>query len=258
MNTRYVFGNPIETEAVLTKIEPSFFVDGEFLTLVPDHSVIDEADKGYLFTLTLEDKDIVYGLGESVRGINKRGHKYVSFNSDDPLHTEDKNSLYGAHNFILISSPTHNLGLFVDNPGRIVWDIGYRDLNKLYIYIESDSFEIDIYSGFDTPEETVRAFRKDIGPSYIPPKWAFGYAQSRWGYSSSSDIREIYANYKAADLPLDMIYVDIDYMDSYKDFTINRNTFEDFEKLVAEMKEAGVHLIPIIDGGVKIEKGYTL
>ena len=258
MNTRYVFGNPIETEAVLTKIEPSFFVDGEFLTLVPDHSIIDEADKGYLFTLTLEDKDIVYGLGENVRGINKRGHKYVSFNADDPLHTEDKNSLYGAHNFILISSPTHNWGLFVDNPGRIVWDIGYRDLNKLYIYIESDSFEIDIYSGFDTPEETVRAFRKDIGPSYIPPKWAFGYAQSRWGYSSSSDIREIYENYKAANLPLDMIYIDIDYMDSYKDFTINRNTFEDFEKLVAEMKEAGVHLIPIIDGGVKIEKGYTL
>lgn len=258
MNTRYVFGTPIETEAMLTKIEPSFFVDGEYLTLVPDHSIINESETGYLFTCTLADKDIVYGLGENVRGINKRGHRYVSFCTDDPSHGEDKSSLYGAHNFILISSASRNLGLFIDNPGRVVFDIGYTDLNKLYIYIESDSFEVDIYSGMGTPEDTVRAFRADIGPSYIPPMWAFGYAQSRWGYRSSADIRHVYESYKAANLPLDMIYVDIDYMDSYKDFTINRESFADFEKLVSEMKENGVHLIPIIDGGVKIEEGYEL
>lgn len=258
MNTRYVFGTPIETEAMLTKIEPSFFVDGEYLTLVPDHSIINESETGYLFTCTLADKDIVYGLGENVRGINKRGHRYVSFCTDDPSHGEDKSSLYGAHNFILISSASRNLGLFIDNPGRVVFDIGYTDLNKLYIYIESDSFEVDIYSGMGTPEDTVRAFRADIGPSYIPPMWAFGYAQSRWGYRSSADIRQVYESYKAANLPLDMIYVDIDYMDSYKDFTINRESFADFEKLVSEMKENGVHLIPIIDGGVKIEEGYEL
>ena len=258
MNTRYVFGTPIETEAMITKIEPSFFVDGEYLTLVPDHSIINESETGYLFTCTLADKDIVYGLGENVRGINKRGHRYVSFCTDDPSHGEDKSSLYGAHNFILISSASRNLGLFIDNPGRVVFDIGYTDLNKLYIYIESDSFEVDIYSGMDTPEDTVRAFRADIGPSYIPPMWAFGYAQSRWGYRSSADIRQVYESYKSANLPLDMIYVDIDYMDSYKDFTINRESFADFEKLVSEMKENGVHLIPIIDGGVKIEEGYEL
>ena len=58
--------------------------------------------------------------------------------------------------------------------------------------------------------------------------------------------------------PLDMIYMDIDYMDHYKDFTVNPEEFPDFPGYVASMKEDNIHLIPIIDAGVKIEKGYPV
>ena len=51
-----------------------------------------------------------------------------------------------------------------------------------------------------------------------------------------------------------MIYMDIDYMDSYKDFTLSEN-FDDFPEFVREMKGRHIRLIPIIDAGVKIEKG---
>mgnify|MGYP000444154867 CR=1 FL=1 len=57
--------------------------------------------------------DIVYGLGEANRGINKRGYCYISNCTDDPVHTEDKRSLYGAHNFIIVSGKT-TFGLFFD------------------------------------------------------------------------------------------------------------------------------------------------
>lgn len=258
MFTQYKFGTPIDTEAIINNVTPSFFVDGEYLSLAADHSILGENKDGYLFELSLDPEDIVYGLGENVRGINKRGHKYISFCSDDPSHSEDKNSLYGAHNFLLISSKARNLGLFFDTPSRVVFDIGFTDIDKLYVYVSSDSLTLNVFSGEPTPEETVRQFRAAIGQSYIPPKWAFGYAQSRWGYRSSEDIRRVYSSYKEADLPLDMIYIDIDYMERYKDFTINRESFGDFESLVSEMKDNGVHLVPIIDGGVKIEEGYEV
>ena len=92
MIRRYVYGNVIETEAVLTKPEqengalPYFTVDEQAMTL----------------SYTMEDKEQVYGLGENVRGINKRGWYYESKCSDDAEHKEDRHSLYGAHNFLVV------------------------------------------------------------------------------------------------------------------------------------------------------------
>ena len=120
MIRRYVYGNVIETEAVLNKPEqengalPYFTVDEQAMTL----------------SYTMEDKDQIYGLGENVRGINKRGWEYVSHCADDPIHVEDKRSLYGAHNFIILSGKRH-LGVFLDTPGRVKFDIGYQKTDQL-------------------------------------------------------------------------------------------------------------------------------
>ena len=65
-----------------------------------------------------------------------------------------------------------------------------------------------------------------IGRSYIPPRWAFGLAQSRWGYKTEEDVREVARQYKEHDLPLDMICMDIEYMQDYADFTVNKERFQ--------------------------------
>ena len=97
-----------------------------------------------------------------------------------------------------------------------------------------------------------------IGPSYIPPRWAFGFGQSRWGYQNEQDVREVAQNYKKAGIPLDAIYLDIDYMERYKDFTVSSEKFPDLPGLAGELKAQGIHLVPIIDAGVKIEAGYSV
>ena len=94
MIRKYIYGTPFETDAVVTDIAKA---DG-----APAYGIIDTQD-GFSFTYIMDDEDIVYGLGESNRGINKRGYCYISDCADDPNHTEDKLSLYGAHNFIIIS-----------------------------------------------------------------------------------------------------------------------------------------------------------
>lgn len=72
------------------------------------------------FHYSLKEDEIVYGLGENVRGINKRGWRYISNCSDNPNHCENTNSLYGAHNFIMVGDVVHETyGLFVDTQGRV-------------------------------------------------------------------------------------------------------------------------------------------
>ena len=111
---------------------------------------------------------------------------------------------------------------------------------------------------FGAPLNIIRSFRRMIGRSYIPPKFAFGFAQSRWGYMNREDVRTVADGYRECDFPIDMIVLDIDYMENYKDFTINGERFPDFPAFVKEMRERGIRLIPIIDAGVKVEKGYSV
>ena len=247
MIQKYTYGTPFETDAIVTSIPAS---EG-----TPAYGTI-STENGFSFTYDMDDNDVVYGLGESNRGINKRGYVYESNCSDQPNHTEDKISLYGAHNFLVISGK-QTFGLFVDYPGKLKFDIGYTLSSQLKITCEDADLYLYVIEG-ETPYDIVKQFRKIIGRSYIPPKFAFGFGQSRWGYTTADDFRKAADGYRENNIPIDMVYMDIDYMEDYKDFTVNQENFPDFEAYVNEMKEKGIHLVPIIDAGVKVEAGYDV
>lgn len=245
MIQKYVYGHPFPTGAVVKEIETAkeplpFF----------------ETDNQGSFTYTLAEDDIVYGLGEQIRGINKRGWQYVSWNYDNPNHHEDTRSLYGSHNFIIVCGKV-TFGAFFDYPGKMEFDIGYTRRDTMQIKAAKNDLTVYIITG-ENEKNIVKQFRGIIGRSYIPPLWAFGYGQSRWGYKNEADIREVAAKYKAAGIPLDSIYLDIDYMERYKDFTVDEERFPDLKGLAADMQAEGIHLVPIIDAGVKIEDGYSV
>ena len=250
MIQHYRFGHPIHTGAVLDK--PTMDI-----TPVMDFPGWDISPSNGSLSKTLSESMRVFGLGETVRGMNKRGWIYISNNTDDPNHDEDKRSLYASQNFILLASPEEEEveGIFVDDPGTVRFDIGYTELNRLIICSESGNADIYRFTA-DSADEIVRQFRAITGQSYIPPKWAFGFGQSRWGYKSEEDIRAVFTRYQDASVPLDSIYLDIDYMERYKDFTVNTESFPHFSDFVEEMRKSHVHLVPIIDAGVKMEEGY--
>ncbi len=247
MIKKYVFGNPFDTEAIVKE----FPTETSFL---PYFNVNDK--KGLEFTLPLLREDAVYGLGEANRGINKRGYIYDSYCSDDPNHTEATRSLYGAHSFLIIESKENTFGVFFDCPSKITFDIGFTERDVLRITTENPDIKVYIIEN-DSLYAIVKEFRKAIGQSYIPPLWAFGYTQSRWSYLTKDEVREVVKRHRDAGIPLDGVYLDIDYMERYKDFTVGEN-FENLPEFVKEMKEEGVRLVPIIDAGVKIEKDYDI
>lgn len=246
MIKKFTFGTPFQTESIVTPIDRS---NG-----MPQYGEIDRSD-GFNYTYQMDPDDIVYGLGEANRGINKRGFVYTSNCSDNPNHLEDTVSLYGAHNFIVISGK-NTFGIYVDTPSTLTFDIGYSHMDRLTIETLETDLDFYMIEG-ENAYEITKQFRKIIGRSYIPPKFAFGFGQSRWGYKTKEDFLEVVNEYRKHHIPLDMLYMDIDYMEDYKDFTVNPG-FADFPSFVDEMKEKNIRLIPIIDAGVKIEKDYEI
>ena len=246
MIRKYTYGAPLRTDAVTSEIpaESGALSYGAVCT-----------KDGFSFTYTMDSDAVVYGLGEATRGINKRGYCYISDCTDDPNHTEDKRSLYGAHNFIVVWGK-ETFGLFFDYPSRLTFDIGYTRMDTLTVSCGNADLDLYVITG-SSPYDIVKQFRHIIGRSYIPPKFAFGFGQSRWGYRTKEDFRKVARGYRENHIPLDMIYMDIDYMDSYKDFTLGEQ-FAGFPEFVREMKDSHIRLIPIIDAGVKVEDGYDI
>ena len=240
MIQRFSFGHPFPTQSVVLSL-PAESSPVPFLT--PDGT-------GWRFTLS--EQAAVYGLGEMPRGINKRGWHYIANNTDESRHSEDKLSFYGAHNFLLVRDGSTCFGLFVDFPGKVYYDIGYTRHDLFSFHTETSDYDLYLLSG-GNENAVCKEFRTLIGRSYIPPRWAFGLAQSRWGYKTEEDVREVARQYKEHDLPLDMICMDIEYMQDYADFTVNKERFPDLAKLSADLKAQGIRLVPIIDAGVRID-----
>ncbi len=216
-----------------------------------------------VFSLSLSREDMLFGLGENVGPIDRRGRRYQSWNTDEFNHSEDRQSLYGSHNFLIVFRRESPFALYLDDPGRVLWDLGFTDRGRMRI--ESENGDLSLY--ILTPEKTdrkdvcpdlCRQFRALTGRSYIPPFWAMGYIQSRWGYAGEEDMLRVARAHRDAHIPLDGICLDIDYMDGFRDFTRDERAIPDLKGLAARLLSDGIRLIPIIDAGVKKEEGYSV
>ncbi|MCQ2613836.1 MAG: alpha-glucosidase [Treponemataceae bacterium] len=281
---KYTFGNPFHTESAVLQIPsqstplPEKF--GSFTCFsetnpVPKTQPLSQSSHkaqylcgdepaAFLWRYKMQEADRIFGLGENVRGMNRRGNIFESYCSDNPHHTEDCKSLYGAHNFLIIAPEAASpFGIFFDYPGRIVFDLGFSQADTISVIAPKAAISVYIITAEDDASESAftdicSQFRKLTGTSYIPPRWAFGYMQSRWGYRTAEEIRAVADEYRKSDIPLEALFLDIDYMDSFQDFTVDSKAFPEFNRFVAQMAEDELHLVPIIDAGVKINKGYPV
>ena len=249
MIRKYSFGTPLPTDAVVKRLPAQ-------AGPVPFFDMKRHEDGSLSFSLSLRPDEVIFGLGQAVRGIDKRGHRYESWNSDVFNHTEERPSLYGSHNFIIFFSPERLLGVYLDDPGKIVWDLGWEKHDEAVITSLSGNLDLYLVEE-DTLAGAARAFRELTGRSYIPPRWAFGYIQSRWGYASEQEVRTVVSEHRQRHIPLDAVCLDIDYMVDFKNFTWKPDAFPDLKHFQDEMKEDHLRLIPIIDAGIKVEEGYA-
>ncbi len=204
-----------------------------------------------------------FGLGEKTGYLDKRGRAYTMWNTDDPSpHIETLDPLYVSIPWAILFTPgrpsgSAALGLYLDDPTRTLWDVGKTKLDRLSVTTPRDGLDLYLVAGPGL-DQVVERYTALTGRMPLPPLWAIGYQQSRWSYDSAQRMREVVREYRTRGIPLDVLYADIDYMDGYRVFTWNSETFPDPEGLLADLKADGVRVVPIVDPGVKKDAAYAL
>ena len=206
--------------------------------------------------LSLPDAWPVFGLGEKTGDLNKQGKKWTFWNSDVfESHTEATDELYQSIPFMVVSTDQGWMGLFVDNPGRVVFDLSLTD--ELCVSTAHGAIDLYIFSG-ETIGDVIDSYTRLTGRPYLPPKWAMGYHQSRHSYESQDQVRQVVEGFRESDMPLDAIYLDIMYMDGYRVFSFHPDKFKKAPELIDALQEDGVRVVPIVDPGVKVDLGYRV
>lgn len=242
MIKKYSYGVPFETYATVKELE----VEKENIP----YFIVDKKESGLTFNISLDKDDAIYGLGENVRGINKRGYIYKSYNCDDAPETEGKQALYGSYNFMVFKGNKKCFGVFFDDPSEIIFDLAYTNPNEAIITSKFGDLEVYIIDN-DNVKDVIKEFRGLIGRSYLAPKWAFGYIQSRFGDVSEEEIKKILAEYEKINMPIDSFCIDIDGLENYQNFSWNKDNFKDPAAFASSLLDRDIHLIPIVDTAIR-------
>src|SRR3569833_1260864 len=177
----------------------------------------------YRVAKRLEDDQHVYGFGEKTGRLDKRGWKlggynYTMWNSDTPAYDESTDPLYCDVPFFLVTEHGQAHGIFLDSTWRTFFDVGREQPNLMTF--GADGGEIDYYfiNGPD-PKKVVERYSALTGRMPLPPLWSLGYNQCRWSYYPEARVRKLADTFREKQVPCDVLWLDIHYMDGYKPFT---------------------------------------
>ncbi|MHC0036976.1 glycoside hydrolase family 31 protein [Pseudoneobacillus sp. C159] len=205
----------------------------------------------------LDKNDHFYGFGEKTGFLDKRGEKLTMWNTDVYApHNPEIDALYQSIPFFMTLRNGVAHGIYFDNTNKTVFDM--KSSNESYSFA-GDGGQLDYYVfAGPTPKQVIEQYTDLMGRMPLPPKWALGYHQSRYSYESEQEVRELANLFLKKEIPLDAIYLDIHYMDGYRVFTFNREKFPNPAGLINDLKETGIHVVPIVDPGVKSDPEYDI
>jgi alpha-glucosidase len=199
-----------------------------------------------------------FGCGERTSGLEKTGSYQVFYNVDPPLgHTASFNNLYSSIPFTLSLANGKAHGLFFDNTHRVEFDLALTSEDRAYYGAEGGAIVYYVFCG-PTPADVVDRYTELTGRTPMPPLWSLGNQQCRYSYMNEAEVREIASGFRERDIPCDVIYLDIHYMDGYRVFTWNNDRFPDPQGLISDLEEEGFRVVTIVDPGVKVDENYPV
>ena len=218
----------------------------------------------------------IYGFGERNFEFNLEIGKYTTWPNDTTTTYKDKGT--GGYN-LMGHQP---IGLHRTKNGKylgfLFMNINAQDLiinktdgkfknNEIYTNNDKTNYNyymrhitiggiINYYITFgDTPEEALMEIHKIIGRPALPPFWAFGWHQSRWGYKSTKELENVLNNYNKYDIPLEAIWADLDFLQNNKNFILSFSHIKT-PKFVDKLHSIGKKFVPLLDYGLPVDDDY--
>lgn len=196
------------------------------------------------------------GLGEKTGNLDRRGAAYVNWNTDAPNHTPESDPLYKTFPFFIGLHSGLTYGLFLDNTHKSYFDFG-ASTDEETSWFGADGGNLNYYFlGAQGVAKIIEDYTWLTGRMEMPPLWSLGYQQCRWSYMSADEVLTIAQTFRKKQIPADVMYCDIDYMDDFKIFTWNKKTFAKPRQMLDKLKAMDFRLVTIVDPGIKVEGGY--
>ena len=214
-------------------------------------------EKGNVYISKVNDCLAYYGLGEKGGDLNKKGCYTENFNTDDPETDDDSITYYKTIPFYVALKEEATYGIFFDNSFRSYFDMGKEMGDRIFFGAIGGQIQYYFIPGGNI-KEVVKNYTALTGRMEMPPLWSLGYQQCRFSYFSQEEVRELVKTFEEKDIPLDVVYLDIDYMDGFRVMTFKTPNFDDAAGLISDLKEKGIRTITIIDPGVKVDEEYDV
>jgi alpha-glucosidase len=229
-----------------------------------DGQVINQDDEGLGITWVgdevanykaLQEGEHFIGLGEKTGNLDRRGESHTNWNTDNWAYSTTDDEIYSSFPFYVGVHHDLAYGIYFDNSYRSHFNFGAS--NDRFSSFGADAGEMDYYFIFRSDiRGIIEEYTWLTGRMPMPPVWSLGFQQCRWSYYPDNEVITTARTFREKKIPLDVIYLDIHYMDAYKIFTWHPQRFPDPEKMLGQLADMGIHTTVIVDPGIKIENGY--
>jgi alpha-glucosidase len=202
-------------------------------------------------------REHVFGLGEKAVELDRRRKRYVMWNLDAGAYQKFQDPLYVNIPFMITLLDGKATGYFINSASKLIFDIGFEDYAKIKIKVPENGVEFYVFEG-PSIEEVIERYDEVTGKPFLPPEWAFGYMISRYSYYPQDKIVELVDLLQKEGIKVTSVFLDIDYMDSFKLFTWHKDRFYDPKKFINELHSRGVKIITIVDHSVRVDQNYEV
>ncbi len=252
----------LRTDSVLLEIRTSPM---RFTFRTPEGRILNEDDPALGTTWVgeevttykvLQPGEHFIGLGEKTGNLDRRGEFHTNWNTDNWSYRTTDDEIYASFPFYIGVHQGLAYGIYLDNTFRSYFNFGAS--NDRFSSFGAETGEMDYYFIYGKGiREVIQGYTWLTGRMPMPPLWALGFQQCRWSYFPDREVLNTARTFREKKIPLDVIYLDIHYMDAYKVFTWHPTRFPQPGAMIGELKDLGVHTAVIIDPGIKVEKGYA-
>lgn len=195
----------------------------------------------------------LYGTGEVMGDLIRNGKTVKLWNTDNYGYGKDNGQrLYQSHPWVLgVGENGKSFGVIADNTWKMEISLGER----ITFSSEGPAFRVIVIEK-DSPQEVMKELGKLTGTIELPPLWSLGFHQCRYSYYPDERVKSLADTMRLKNIPCDVIWMDIDYMQDFKIFTFDSIHFPNPKETNDYLHKNDFKSVWMIDPGIKAEKGF--